>query len=78
LAEQELDFEISSAALDTLGEAGFDPVYGARPLKRAIQNLLETPLAEAILDGRYLPHDTVTVDSSEDGIALGVARADAA
>ena len=78
LAEQELGLEISTAALDKLGEAGFDPVYGARPLKRAIQNLLETPLAEAILDGRYLPHDTVTVDSSEDGIAVGVARANAA
>ncbi len=78
LAEQEMMLEITSAALDKLGEAGFDPVYGARPLKRAIQNLLETPLAEAILHGRYQAGDTVHVDCGDSGLILDGARADAA
>ncbi|MEQ8494547.1 MAG: ATP-dependent chaperone ClpB [Gammaproteobacteria bacterium] len=78
LAEQDLGLEITSAALDRLGDAGFDPVYGARPLKRAIQNALETPLAEAILAGRYERGDTVRVDVGESGLTLGSARADAA
>ena len=78
LGEQDMTLEITSAALDTLGEAGFDPVYGARPLKRAIQNLLETPLAEAILQGRYQGGDTVHVDCGGSGLILDKARADAA
>ena len=77
LGEQDMTLEITSAALDTLGEAGFDPVYGARPLKRAIQNLLETPLAEAILQGRYQGGDTVHVDCGGSGLILDKARADA-
>jgi ATP-dependent Clp protease ATP-binding subunit ClpA len=51
-----LDF--SDAALDTVGEAGFDPVYGARPLKRAIQNEIENPLAQKILAGDYATGET--------------------
>ncbi len=78
LAEQEIDLEISTAALDRLGEAGFDPAYGARPLKRAIQNLLETPLAEAILSGRYQRGDTVSVECADDGLRLAGERQDAA
>ncbi len=66
LEEQELSLEVTEAALDSLGEAGFDPVYGARPLKRAIQNKLENPLAEAILAGDFVPGDTIHVDV-EDG-----------
>ena len=57
---------ISDAALDLLGEAGFDPVYGARPLKRAIQNQIENPLAQKILSGVYASGDTIQVDT-EDG-----------
>ncbi len=68
LAQMDLTLEVTTAALDKLGEAGFDPVYGARPLKRAIQNLLETPLAEALLKGRYLAGDTVHVDCGEQGL----------
>ena len=78
LAQQDLALEVTPAALDKLGEAGFDPVYGARPLKRAIQNLLETPLAEAILKGRYHPGDTIHVDSADSGLVLDTDAAHAA
>ncbi|KZE33854.1 ATP-dependent Clp protease ATP-binding subunit ClpB [Crenobacter luteus] len=63
LAKMELGFAISEAALDELAQAGFDPVYGARPLKRAIQSEIENPLARAILAGKYPPKATVTVDA---------------
>ena len=62
LLEREIGFEISEQALDLLGEAGFDPVYGARPLKRAIQNQLENPLANEILAGNFAASDAVKVD----------------
>ncbi|UTW46308.1 ATP-dependent chaperone ClpB [bacterium SCSIO 12696] len=62
LAERELGLEISDAVMEQLVEAGFDPVYGARPLKRAIQKLLENPLAQEILAGRFAPGDTVRVE----------------
>jgi len=62
LAEQRIGLDISTAAVDRLGEAGFDPVYGARPLKRAIQNTLETPLAQALLEGRFGPGDEIKID----------------
>ena len=64
LAEREMQLELTEAALDKLAEAGFDPVYGARPLKRAIQQRIENPLAQAILSGRFLPGDTVKVDAA--------------
>jgi ATP-dependent Clp protease ATP-binding subunit ClpB len=63
LRERDMGLEVSTAALDKLGEAGFDPVYGARPLKRAIQQQLENPLAQAILAGRYAPGDMIAVDA---------------
>lgn len=62
LLDKELDLQLSDAALDTLGEAGFDPVYGARPLKRAIQQRLENPLAQKLLQGEFLPGDRIVVD----------------
>ena len=62
LADRELDLELSSAAMDQISEAGFDPVYGARPLKRVIQQVLENPLAQEILAGKYLPGDLIGVD----------------
>ncbi|MFT5258889.1 MAG: ATP-dependent Clp protease ATP-binding subunit ClpB [Saprospiraceae bacterium] len=61
LAQQELEFEISSAALDYIAEEGFNPTYGARPLKRAVQTELENPLSEEILSGRYKPGDVIKV-----------------
>ncbi|HLS86814.1 MAG TPA: AAA family ATPase, partial [Burkholderiales bacterium] len=62
LAKMELELEVSDAALAELSRAGFDPVYGARPLKRAIQAELENPLAKAILEGRFAPKDRIYAD----------------
>jgi ATP-dependent Clp protease ATP-binding subunit ClpB len=70
LAERELRLEVSEAALDRLGEAGFDPVYGARPLKRAIQQQLENPLAQAILAGEFATGDTIRVDLGSEGLTF--------
>ena len=75
LAERQLRLEISDAALDLLGQAGFDPVYGARPLKRAIQQQLENPLARQILEGRYAAGETVTVDAQGGHLVFGQAAA---
>jgi ATP-dependent Clp protease ATP-binding subunit ClpB len=62
LAKMDYGFEISDAAVSELAKVGFDPVYGARPLKRAIQSEVENPLAKAILEGRFAPNDTIYVD----------------
>ncbi|MGB2246576.1 MAG: ATP-dependent chaperone ClpB [Alcanivorax sediminis] len=62
LAERDIRLEISDAALDKLVEAGFDPVYGARPLKRAIQQQLENPLAQSLLKGEFAQGDAIKVD----------------
>jgi ATP-dependent Clp protease ATP-binding subunit ClpB len=62
LAKMDYGFEISDAAIAELAKAGFDPVYGARPLKRAIQSEIENPLAKNILEGRFAPKDTIRAD----------------
>ncbi len=62
LAERDLHIEFTEAALDLIGEAGFDPVYGARPLKRVIQSRIENPLAQEILRGHFGAGDTIRVD----------------
>jgi ATP-dependent Clp protease ATP-binding subunit ClpB len=77
LATRELSLEMSDQAKDFLGNAGYDPVYGARPLKRAIQKHLENALAQEILAGRYQPGDTVVVDIVASG-ELGFGRKTAA
>jgi ATP-dependent Clp protease ATP-binding subunit ClpB len=61
LAERQLKLQIDDRALDLLGNVGFDPVYGARPLKRAIQQQLENPLAREILEGRFASGETIAV-----------------
>ena len=66
LAERELGLEISDEVMAQLVDAGFDPVYGARPLKRAIQKLLENPLAQEILAGRFAPGDTVRAELNKE------------
>jgi len=68
LAERELGLKLSEAVLDKLGEAGFDPVYGARPLKRAIQQQLENPLAQEILAGHFHPGQVVEISLEGDGL----------
>jgi ATP-dependent Clp protease ATP-binding subunit ClpB len=65
-----MGLDITPAALDWLGEVGFDPVYGARPLKRAIQQELENPLARRILAGEFGPGDTVMVDVGREGLTF--------
>ncbi|MET0046773.1 MAG: ATP-dependent chaperone ClpB [Sedimenticola sp.] len=71
LAENDIGLEVSEAALDQLGEAGFDPVYGARPLKRAIRQQLENPLAQEILSGRFGPDDVIRVEVENGGLVFG-------
>ncbi|MDB5791251.1 MAG: ATP-dependent chaperone ClpB [Massilia sp.] len=61
LAKMEMTLDIDEAALQKIADAGFDPVYGARPLKRAIQQQIENPLSKAILSGRFGPKDTIPV-----------------
>ncbi|KZR86011.1 ATP-dependent chaperone ClpB [Synechococcus sp. MIT S9504] len=67
LMERKLGLTISDKATDWLADAGYDPIYGARPLKRAIQRELETPIAKAILSGRYGDGDDVRVDVQQTG-----------
>jgi ATP-dependent Clp protease ATP-binding subunit ClpB len=61
LAELEIDLDLSDEGLQKIAEAGFDPVYGARPLKRAIQQQIENPLSLLILEGRFGPKDTIHI-----------------
>jgi ATP-dependent Clp protease ATP-binding subunit ClpB len=67
LSEQDIGLDVQADALDKIGEAGFDPVYGARPLKRSIQTLLENPLSQKLLAGEFLPGDQITVTGDKDG-----------
>src|SRR5678815_4522640 len=68
LGERGIRIEIGESALQLLGNVGFDPVYGARPLKRAIQQQLENPLAQKILKGEYAPGDVVTVSARDSAL----------
>ena len=70
LAERDYKLELSDAALDHLAAAGFDPVFGARPLKRAIQQEIENPLAQQLLAGKLLPGKAIKVDYSDDAIVI--------
>jgi ATP-dependent Clp protease ATP-binding subunit ClpB len=67
LAQMELRLEVADSALAEIATAGFDAVYGARPLKRAIQSQIEDPLAKAILEGRFAAGDSIRV-AAEGGI----------
>ncbi|WP_017525330.1 ATP-dependent chaperone ClpB [Pusillimonas noertemannii] len=66
LAQQDMRLEVSDAALAQLARAGFDPVFGARPLKRAIQQHIENPVARLLLEGKFGPKDVVPVDWRDD------------
>lgn len=70
LAEQKLTLKMSESALDFLAEIGYDPVYGARPLKRSIQRYLETAIAKAILKGEFQAGDTIFVDVEDERLSL--------
>ena len=62
LKDRDMAISFSDAAMDSLGELGFDPVYGARPLKREIQQAIENPIAMSILAGEFEPGDRIAVD----------------
>jgi ATP-dependent Clp protease ATP-binding subunit ClpB len=70
LKDRNMDLELTTAALDRIAAAGFDPVYGARPLKRAIQHAVENPLAQEILAGRFVPGDTIVVDAEGEQVVF--------
>ena len=70
LAERQLTLELSNKARDFLAEAGYDPVYGARPLRRAIQHYLQDKLAPLLLEGRFQEGDTILVDADKAGEGL--------
>jgi ATP-dependent Clp protease ATP-binding subunit ClpB len=70
LAERDIALVLEPAARDRLAQAGFDPVYGARPLKRAIQQQLENPLAQRILRGDFGPGDTIRIGASDSGLSF--------
>ncbi len=73
LAEREIQIHLSDAARDRLAEAGYDPVYGARPLKRAIQQQVENPLAQEILQGKFKSGDTIQVGVADHGLEFASA-----
>jgi ATP-dependent Clp protease ATP-binding subunit ClpC len=70
LKEKNVTLEVTDGARDFLGKKGYDPDFGARPLRRTIQNLVEDPLSEALLRGEFLPGDTVVVDCVEEKIIM--------
>ena len=74
LAEQDLGLVVDDEAMAALVEQGYDPVFGARPLKRAIQQALENPLASALLEGRFAPNQTIAVGHGEGGMRFDTAN----
>jgi ATP-dependent Clp protease ATP-binding subunit ClpB len=70
LKEKDMVLELTTAAYDFLARTGYDPVYGARPLKRAIQQYIENPLAQTLLQGKFKPEDTIKVDYQNDQIVF--------
>ena len=73
LAARDLRMTLSEAVLDWLGERGYDPVFGARPLKRVIQQTLENPLAQALLKGEFMPGQTIEVGLEQDALVFRTA-----
>lgn len=78
LAEQDIKLEINDDAIDHIGKVGFDPVYGARPLKRAIQDDIETPIAEKILAGEFGPNSLINVTLKDENLVFLGRKANAA
>jgi ATP-dependent Clp protease ATP-binding subunit ClpC len=70
LAEKGIKLEVTDAAKDLLGEKGYDEVFGARPLRRVIQNMLEDKLSEDLLRGKFREGDTVVIDVKEGEIVV--------
>jgi ATP-dependent Clp protease ATP-binding subunit ClpB len=78
VAAMDMKLEVTDAALKEIAAVGFDPVFGARPLKRAIQSQIENPLARAILEGQFAPKDTIKVDAGQGKVVFEKALAQAA
>ena len=78
LGDKRLTLELTDKAEDVLSDRGYDPTYGARPLKRAIQKYLMDPLALKVLGGEFLPGDHIVVDAGKDGLTFGKGQAKAA
>jgi ATP-dependent Clp protease ATP-binding subunit ClpC len=78
LGEREIELEVTDAARELLAQEGYDPVFGARPLRRTIQKLLENPISSAILRGEFAEGDTILVDAEDGQIKLRLKVADAA
>ena len=76
LAERDLSLDLNDDVMDKLAKAGFDPVYGARPLKRAIQQQIENPLAHEILAGKFMPGDTIFVGLKGDKLVFSRSKAE--
>ncbi|QIZ84364.1 ATP-dependent chaperone ClpB [Bermanella marisrubri] len=74
LKERELSLQLSDEAINRLVEVGYDPVYGARPLKRSIQRWIENPLAQDILSGKFVPGDRIVAEVSGDQLSFTVAQ----
>jgi ATP-dependent Clp protease ATP-binding subunit ClpC len=70
LKEHDITLDVTEEAMDLLAKRGYDPLYGARPLRRIIQNLIEDPLAEGLLDGKFLPSSHVDVEVEDDLLKL--------
>lgn len=70
LAAKGLVLDITPEAMQWLGNAGYDPLYGARPLKRVIQRELQNPIALAVLEGDYAEGDTIRVETSDEGLRI--------
>ena len=75
LQERKLSLELTDAAKEVLAEAGWDPTYGARPLKRALQRLVENPLAQRLLEGEFAEGDTIRVDAHGGELVFSRAQA---
>ena len=72
LTEQRMTLEVGEAAKDLLMEKGFDQIYGARPMRRAIMTMIEDPLAEGLLHGKFQPGDHVVADAKDGEMILDV------
>jgi ATP-dependent Clp protease ATP-binding subunit ClpB len=71
LRDRNITIELDAKARHWLAEAGYDPVYGARPLKRVIQRELQNPLATMILEGRFKPNEVIKVSADKNGLTIG-------
>ena len=78
LADRKITLELDESAMEWLAEQGYDPVYGARPLKRVIQRSLQNPLAGLLLDGAIQDGETVHVSAGRDGLLINGELAEAA